>query len=553
MEEAVEKELAQLVYLADRDGRKDVFNALGRVLLELRDKQIRDKLKRAAMAIHDARGEVVQKDQDLALQVLSLVNRGLILAGEKVPDDPSETIFSALIEDPRDKTELEEAIASEEAELEEGVYKKLDQVRIVAEARADTLDETLSHVSRDQEDVRNRTRFVGDRIEVFPRYAFLRTGLTALRQRRILGLLKKARGQAEAFGRSSVDGPGQGGEGRAPDATVTRACARLTRAVDGVLAWAGTAHDLINGGRFDRFVTDVQNHVRETAGDLRVYVQARERLHKLWLERKGTGFRDPFDRPYLLREGNLEAMVEAGRNLEWALVLQAAAAREARLLAAIRSMKDPGEIVTAVAANMTDKARKQNTEIAALIRGFHEGVSGSVRDPEDPERYNERVRPELEKKLLKPLRGEAFAAWAKPFEAKRYQELATAQDGLRRDLSDALVTLYDLFEARVPAKPPTFDPFKEDRGVVEAGEGLFIQYRDETPAALADRIEQEGEWLDSRTGDPEVRKRLIATLRGLDTFDVRYARLQSAYFQAVAQEFQARAARRTNVEESPKE
>lgn len=540
---AVEKALARLVQQADKDGRKKIFDALGRALLELRDNRVQDKLKRASLAIYDARGDVVRDDQLQVLRTLRLVNRGLIMAGEQVPADPSATMLAAAIEDPRGKTDIDEGIDSEAVELDESIYKKLDQVRLVAQAKADTLDETLALVFRDQEDVRNRTRFVAERLTTFPRYMFLRTGLTAYRQGRIVDLLENGLEQTKTLGEEAAipeENPSE------PDPTVDRARKRLTGELADYLAHARDAKELITESRFDRFVTGIQTHVHRGARNLRVYVQAREKLHKLWLDRKSAEFEDSFGQPYLLREGNLKTMIEAARDLEWALALQAGSKREAALLAEAKRAEKKSARFRRAVERITTSARRKNTEIAALIRRVHENVAGGVEDPTDPERSNEKVLPTLKEQVLEPLPPDAFTEAAKAFGAGNYDRLAMKQETLRRELSDALVTLYDLFEARVPQKPPTFDPFAEERGVTEVKEGLFIEYADETPEALADRLEEDGAWIDARTGDPEVRKRLIESLRGMSRFDARYARLQSAYLQAVAQRFQAKAKKQTN-------
>ncbi|MFW6158017.1 MAG: hypothetical protein ACOC8E_01510 [Planctomycetota bacterium] len=548
---AVEKALARLVQQADQDGRKKIFDALGRALLELRDNRVQDKLKRASLVIADARGDIVRDDQLQVLRTLTLVNRGLILAGEQVPADPSRATLAAAIEDPRDKTDIDEGIDSEAVVLDEGIYKKLDQVRLVAEAKADTLDETLALVFRDQEDVRNRTRFVADRLSTFPRYVFLRTGLTAYRQGRIVELLEKGLDQTKTLGEESGGAAEQNPS--EPDPTVDRARTRLASELTHYLAGARDARALIAESRFDRFVTGIQSHVHRGARNLGVYIQAREKLHKLWLDRKSAEFEDSFGQPYLLRQENLETMVEAARNLEWALALQAGSKREAALLAEAKRTKKKSARLRQAVERITESARRKNVEIAQLIRRVHGNVSGGVEDPTDPERSNEKVLPTLKEQVLEPLPPDAFAEAANAFGAGDYETLAMKQETLRRELSDALVALYDLFETRVPQKPPTFDPFAEERGVAEAKEGLFIEYADETPEALADRLEEEGAWIDARTGDPEVRKRLIERLRGMSRFDARYARLQSAYLQAVAQRFQAKAKKESDEKDEEEE
>ena len=538
MDVAVEKALAQLVYQADTEGRTKIVEALGRALLELRDNQINDKLKRAAMAILDARGEVVRKDQRLVLHTLSLVNRGLILAGEHVPEDPSDAAFAAAIEDPRDKVDIREDIASDGAELDKEIYKRLDKVRLVTEAKADTLDETLSLVFRDQEDVRNRTRFVHERLDPVRRYLFLRTGLTALRQAKVVALLEKGMQQTKTFGAEVKSDP-----------TVGRARTRLAQEVGDHLARAEEAKRLVAQSRFGRLVTDVQTQIHRGARDLRVYIQARDKVHKLWQDRTKTNFLDPFKRPYLLRGENLRAVIEAARNLEWALVLQAGSQREAAILAQAKRAKTPDPAFAKAVADVTASARRKNTAVAALIRKVQQDVARGVRDSTDPERANEAVLPSLKKAILDPLQPGPFEQWPKAFEAGEYEKLAMTQDGLRRGISDALVTLYDLFDARVPPKPPTVDPFADEHGVATAGKGGVIDYEDEKPNVVAGRIEKEGKWIDVTTGDPEVRKRLIERLRTIGKWDPRYARLQSAYFQAIAQGFQAKAKKREDEKE----
>ncbi len=503
------------------------------------------------MAILDARGEVVREDQELVLRTLAVVNRGLILAGEEAPEDPSAAMFAAIIDDPREKIDTPEAVASEGVELAEDVYKALEKVRIITEARADTLDETLSLVFHQQEDVRNRTRFVAERMAAFPRYMFLRTGLTALRQDKVVALLKKAMSQIPSYGKPDAAATTPDGKPPVPDPTADEARKLLESEVGRYLARAEEAQRLIAESQFNRFVTETQTHILEGARDLRVYIQAREKLHGLWQARVNSNFLDSFGQPYLLRESNLRTMIDVARNLEWALVLQAATKRESALLAEAKRAALPGATFKQAVERITASAREKNAAIVATIRQFREAVAQGIADPTEPERSNEKVLPTLTDKILAPLPLAPFEECVKAFEAGTYDTLAMKQDGLRRALSDTIVTLYDLFESRVPPKPPIFDPLAQDYGTREAGPGLLIDYADEKPDAVANRVEKDGAWIDAITGDANVRKQLVERLRKMSDFDRRYSRLQSAYFQAVAQRFEAKA--KTTEEEPKKE
>jgi len=119
-------------------------------------------------------------------------------------------------------------------------------------------------------------------------------------------------------------------------------------------------------------------------------------------------------------------------------------------------------------------------------------------------------------------------------------------------LAGVLVSLVDLFGTPVPPKQAADHLAGLDPGEVVAGAGGFIEYRDEQPAVLADLIEKEGDWIDQQTGGPEVRKELVRRLREMAKFDPRHARLQSAYFQAIAQHFQALAKAKERKDEKKK-
>ncbi len=547
MDEAVEKELAELILQADRDGRKKVWEALAKAFHDLRENRVQHKLKRASMAILDARGDVVRGDQKLILRTLATVNRGLIKAGEEVPEDPA-SMLAAAIDDPRGKEDVVEKIDEGAEAIEADAYDTLERLEILKEAKKDTLDDTLNTVFIQQEDIRNRTMHVAEKLDKLPRYLTLRTGLTAHRQGSIVGLLEKGVKQAEKYGE-----PGEKKEGEepaVPDPAMERIRGNIVKQVGDYLGYAHTAMDLIEkNGNFDQFVTGTQTHIYTGARELRVYAQETNRLHKLSLDRKATNFLDPFERKFLLNEKNFEAMVDAGKTIEWILVQQAAAQREADLLAKSQMVKKPTEEAKKATESLLNNAVARNQQLAALTAKIQEDVSSGIVDPAEEGRENEHVKPQLQDKVLGPLSSKQFKDALDDLNKKNYQQLALKQEAIRRNISAVLVSLKDMFEARVPPKAAVDHLAGFKAGEVVSGPGGFIEYRDEQPGVLADIISEDAAWIDVKVGDPKVRKMLIESLRGMDKFDPRYARLQSAYFQAIAQNFQAKAKKDTDKKE----
>jgi hypothetical protein len=556
MEEAVEKELTELLLQADKDGRKKLWEALAKAYDELRRNRIRDKLKQASTFILDARGDVVRNDQKLILEVVATVNRGLIKAGEEVPEDPPASMLTQLIDDPRGKEEAVAKIKEPEGEtVEADAYKQLGRLDILRAAAVDSLDETLERIALRQEDARNRSQHVAGRADRGPRYTFLRTGLLSLRQGNVGGLLNKALTQVKDYGKPAPAGTEgkEKGPPLPPDPAIERTRERLSREIQDYLASAEDSNRLLGASEFGTLAVGLQNHVFCGARELRTLMQETEKKHSLHADRQATKGLDPFGQPYLLRENNLDILIDEGKNLEWTLALQAAAGRESELIGANfageASLSDPAK---AARDRLLKGSRVKAEEVVALVAKMQGVLGTGLQDPADPGRENEKVKPRIQEKVLSPLEAKQFQECLALLDRKEYREAATKQEGLRRNISGALVSLVDLFGMPVPPKQAVDHLAGLDTGEVVAGAGGFIEYRDEQPAILADLIEKEGDWIDQQTGGPEVRKELVKRLREMAKFDPRHARLQSAYFQAIAQHFQAQAKAKERKDEEKK-
>ncbi len=546
MQEAVEKELAKLIKQADKDGRKKIWEFLAKSFYDLRENRIKDKLKRAALAIGDARGDTVKKDQELVIKTIAVLNRGLIKAGEEVPEDPP---IKGPIEDPRGKETAVAKVDQEGEEIDADAYKKIEALRTLDQAAKDTLGGTLQEVYRQQEDTRNRTSHIFDRMEgkgVNKRYVRLRVGLTGHRQGDVVKLLKKAVAQVPEYGQQEK--PKEGEKPLPLDPTNDRARTRMGGHVQDMLAASSDAQNLIKEAQFGHVALGIQENIFRSSRDLRVYMQGREAAHGLWIGRKEKNFKDEFDRKFLLREKNLEVMIEAGKNLEWVLALQAAAQRESQILAKFVEAKAKTPAMQAAADRIKKAALARNQQILGLVEGVHKAVKEQVTDPEDKEKANEKVKPQLTEQVLQPLAVDQFKSALADFKNGGYAGVAQSQESMRRSISAVLVSLKDLYEARVPERP--VDIVEEgSTEVVEEIDGR-IEYRDEAPEVLAELLEKEGGWIDEVVKDPQVRARLIKELRERKKFHTRYSRLQSAYFQAVAQNFQARANKKKKDDDS---
>jgi hypothetical protein len=544
MEESVEKALAELILQADKDGRKKVWESLAKSFDDLRRNRIKDKLKQAATFLRDARGDVVRADQRLVLETVATVNRGLIKAGDEVPDDPPASLLAQVIDDPRNREEAVAKVAEPEGEaVEADAYKTLGRLDILRVAAANSLDETLEQAALRQEDARNRTRHVAERSTRSARYTFLRVGLLSQRQAKVSTLLDKALAQVSDYGKAPSEAAGgKPGASLPPDPALDRTRERLTRQVREFQACGEEANRLLQAADFSALTVGIQNHLQRGARELRTFLQESEKKYKLACDRQAAKFFDPFERPYLVREQNLSVVVDEGRNLEWSLVLESAAQRESEMLAGANdpaaALSAPGK---AAVERLVRSARAHGEEAAGMVGALQSRFQDGVQDPSDPEKAAERIKPLLQEKVLALLDPKAFRESLTQFDRKEYRDLALRQDALRRNVSGSLVALSDLIEALVPPKKPVDDLAKADAGEVVADAAGFIEYRDEQPSVLADRIEKDGAWIDEQSGSPEVRKALVRRLREMSKFDPRYARLQSAYFQAVAQHFQANA------------
>ncbi len=533
MDEALEKELAQLILAADREGRKKVWQALARAFHDLRENRIATRLKRAALAINDARAEVVKKDQELALQTLETVNRGLIKAGEEVPPPPPASLLASPIEDPRGKKEATARVEEGKGEaIEADAYRQIENLTILREAKKDTLEGTLQSIFDAQEDVRNRTMYIASRGKVSRRYLLLRSGLTAHRQGKVVNLLRKALTQAKVYkpeDKELQDDP------RLPEAQK-----RITSALDAILACADTARAATGRGDFGNATVALQEHVRQTARELRVYIQERERVYRLYVSRKKSEFKDSFGRLYLLNGKNLHIATDAYRDIQWAWVINNMCAREAKALSLLKND-------TRFRKQLAETVLRHVKHLATMVETAKKALQERITDPEDKERSNERVKPTIQEKVLSELDGEQVDKAVQAVQDGKYDQAALLLQSYRARLANSLLAMKDIFEMPVPPKKVVDYLATAKVGEVVAGPGGFIEYKDETPQALAKRLEEEGKWIDQAAG-PEVRKMLIERLKSLKGFSPKYARLQSAYFQALAQHFQAKAKNRLKTE-----
>lgn len=533
MEEAVEKELTGLIGQADRDGRKKIVELLGSALLDLSNNQIKKKLQLAALAILDGRGETVRNDQKLVLEIIAILNRGLIKAGEEVPPEPPASQYAMIIDDPRGKVEEVSEIKGPGETIDAEIYKTLERITTLREAKPDTLDDSLQKIVRFQEDIRNRTKHVAERGKVFPRYNNLRRGLLAYRQEQIVNMWQKASTQINDYGKPSEST-------KQPDPSLDRTKQRLARQIASYQEYAKDGVALIKANDFGEMTTGLQTHLFEGARDLRVFMQETERLHALSLERYASKFLDSFERKYLLNDTNFVAMFETGQELEWALVQEAAVRREAELLTSASQSKTVSQPAKTTMERILNYARSRNNEVVELIGKVQEKITGKVRDPTEPDRENEKVMPIISQKVLSQLDPKAFQEAVAEFARSNYGIAAQRFETLRGTISGILVSLKDMFQEVVPPKKE-IDHLAGIKLEEVIEEGRFIDYMDELPSVIADLIEKEGEWIDIRTGNSEVRKRIVKRLREIGHWDPRYSRLQSAYFHAVAQNFQVKA------------
>lgn len=536
MEEAVEKELLQLTVQAGKEGRKKVWEALMTAFRDLRDNRIKDKLKQASMNILDAKGDLVRNDQKKVLEVVSTVNRALIIAGEQVPEEVSAAVFAQELEDPRGKKDENAIETTAGAEIDVDDVKSRERIAILDDSKMGSIEDTLDRIYRMQEDVRNRTLHIADRGKLPPRYAALRIGLTSYRQGMVTNLLNRALAQMKDYGNAKAADAGQPPSG--VDPMVEKLRTRANSHLDDCLGGADDAAKLIMEGDFSLLVLGLQTHVQQGSRDVRVFLQQSERTYKLAVDRKATNYKDPFDRTYLLNSNNFVTVADASKELEWGLVLQTSAQRESDLLAKLSDAKNLSPLSKSAIERLEKASRRKVADLVGLVSKTQAGVAAGVSDSSDPERKNENVQPAIQEKLLSQLNVKEYGGMLAQFDQKDYRNLAAKQETLRLSLSSILLSLSDIFEARVP---PVIVIDEKDPGGPVDDSGAYIEYLDEQPAVLADRLEKDGEWIDLQTGDPEVRKALVKRLREIGKFDPRYARLQSAYFQALSQDFQAKA------------
>jgi hypothetical protein len=556
IEEAVEEALQKLIFVAEREKRRKVWQILLTTFNRLREDRTKDKLKRAAMAIAEGRGSTVKNQQNEILTTIAEVNAGLVKAGDEVTEDspiPGDIVDPRDMATDADGNPVAKGEDIKQQDFEELIRNGMDGTKTVLEAKKGTLDEALQEIFGEQETVFNHTIYVGERLgnkKMPGRYMRLRKQMFSYREDEVIDLLRTALGRAEKFAadKAAEKIELEGGVAVPPDPTNGKAQELLVKSVKGWLASAEDVKNMLSTGDFADFCSGLQKNIQRGAGELRSYLQARDEAHKLHEERKAKKHVDEFLRKYLLNEGNLDVAIEIRKDLEWALVEQYAAQRETQLLDKIALERAASAAAQKSAERLSSAATERQQTATGIVENVYNAVKEKIQDPTEKEKDNEVVRPLLTSKVTTPLLLKDFREAAAFMKDKKYSGLAMKQEMLRDALSASLISLKDLFEERVREKPdePPPPPGKGEEDDIE-------DLSSEKPEALAEFIEKEGEWLDVYFNSPEPRKKLIDDLRKRADFDPRYRRLIIRYFQAVAKNFQTRSKAALELEKKKKE
>ena len=322
-ETELERQLAETIGKAEAARRTGVLPAVVAAFKCLRDNRVNDHLKQAAQRIENNQPYQIVNNQKAALRALDVVTGGLLLAGAKVEPDPSIDLAA----DVRPDADFEEvkpaAVATTTAPAagqDLASLETMDPAKLL-EALPEGLDPLSAAVRLSvemQDNVLARTRFLGENLRADDMPRFVRLTRLALLDRQDQAVEALDRAIAEA---SAPSGGRPAGAVAAEVLAMARGeCVQVRR--------------LIEAGDFSPACRQIQQDTIDMVKDLLVAYMplARSVADAAAANRAGGGL-DPFKRPFVLRDNDLDATVAILADADHARLLQRDVVRKLRRFA----------------------------------------------------------------------------------------------------------------------------------------------------------------------------------------------------------------------------
>jgi len=484
-ETALEAQLIELLFRAERQGRRTIREPLQAAFKGLRDNRVNDDLKQAARMIENNQPFEIVKNQKAALRALHTVRAGLVLAGQKTdPEEAFDLAAGVADEDALDPEKVKVAKAEEaSAPGPESVpaVGEADLDRVLPEG-TDPLSASIRLALEFQDNVVARTRYLRETrtAQEMPRFVRLKLGMLVERQGAASNTLDRAVGEA----------------GRSGSVPVRE---RLARAREEFRQ----SERVLTAGDVSPCAQQIQADAIAGLADVLQFIALEQAVAQSAVENRSRDGVDAFKRKYLLRGKDLDRAVELIAEVDHARLLEREVARTLGRF----EKHPPGEGTDrARAAEARKKAADLVASAVGRVAGFSDEASSRVLESGAAGLRD--LKPEaLESAILAGGKDGAVAAAAQ--EAAKV--LASALQGLR-----------DLLEERV--KPPP----EPAGGPVVKGEPKKITEEEfeklRSPEALIQMLKEESGL------PPEVRDRMIESLGKSKDFPARYRPLLTAYF-----------------------
>ncbi len=365
----VETELeSQLVFMkanAELQQRLSIQEPLDIAYKMLRDHRVNEHLERAANAIANSQPDQIIKDQQTALNILNVVRGGLILAGQKLDDEPPITLAMAPVETLGEvvrveKKEVEEepdvAVASHDDEpAERMTFRELMEA---LPAGTDRLTMALDFAWNLQSDVRARTKYLHENSseKEMPRYIRLK--------QLIIGDF-----QSEAI--------------EAADMAIKEAKEPRDKPLRDTIGEVKTEFEqslrLVRERLLAEHTQHIQSDTMDTLRDAMNFVSLRKVVDDAVEENKLRDGKDAFDRNFVVRDKDLDTVADMVNDMNYATLVQNDVLRKVRRLAEFSDAK--GTLAEIEKANRA-RTEKSFERARGLVQGVvkkSEGVTPDIK------------------------------------------------------------------------------------------------------------------------------------------------------------------------------
>jgi len=351
VETEVENQLVHMQNNARLQKRTSIQEPLEVAYEQLRSHRVNEFLDRAAKAIANNQPYQIIKDQEAALHALNIVKGGLILAGQRLDEDPAITLamvpvttLGQVVEVPKpgegeDAAEPVQVADAGGAPPERMTWEDMIKALPVG---SDRLSMALDLAWSTQDSVLARTRYLNDNSseKEMPRYIRLKRFIIQDFQNRAVQAL---------------------------DVAVKEADKPEDKPLAGMLGQVRTEFlqslKLVEEQALQKHTQQLQADAMSTLKDAMSFVSQRKLIGEAVEENKRRGGKDAFDRRYIVRDKNLDEVAAMTAEINHATLLQNDVLRKVRRFAEHRPQGATAVAIEKVNRGQAEKSLAQATKI----------------------------------------------------------------------------------------------------------------------------------------------------------------------------------------------